>query len=232
MEGTMKKDEAIRKIKKMLAIADDPTASDQEIQLAVYRANKLRIEHKIEEIELFDKKNTVDDVISVRMERSGVGYIHWVLNVLCHAFQCETSYGGTINRNNVTFSIIGLKYDVELCKPVAEGLVYYLNTMLEDLKNCYIGEVDFRIYRREYLRGFSNGLNEKLKQSLIEMNIDPKYELAVVGVPAVVKEWVDEKVKVRVARCEKEDRGAYELGRKHGYDYDINRKNLIEAKKL
>ena len=86
--------------------------------------------------------------------------------------------------------------DVDVCVPVAEGVVYYLNSMLKDIQECYVGDVDFRIFKKDYCKGFANGLEQQLEQSLIEMNLHPKYELAVVGVPTVVKEWANKKIKV------------------------------------
>lgn len=40
---------------------------------------------------LFDKKGSLEDVVSIRLEHTGIGYFHWILNVLAKYFQCETS---------------------------------------------------------------------------------------------------------------------------------------------
>lgn len=190
----MNREEAIRKIKKMMAIASDPSASDQEIQLAAYRANKLRIEYKLEDRDLFNKK-VKEDVVSIPLKYRGSGYIHWVLRSLVEHYQCQTSYRGMINRNNVEFFIIGLKEDIEFCIPIAEGLVYYLTHILQDLKECYIGSDDFRIYKRMYLAGFADGLCNQLDQLRLEMHLEQKFEIAVLEVPVIVKNFVKNNVR-------------------------------------
>lgn len=222
------KDDVIRKIKKLMALAEDTSASDQEIQLAIYRANKLRIKYKIEEVNLFDKKRSLEDVVRMQLEHTGIGYIHWVLNVLAKYFQCETSYAGKINKNDAKFYIIGLQSDVDVCVPVAEGVVYYLNSMLKDIQECYVG--DFRIFKKDYCKGFANGLEQQLEQSLIEMNLHPKYELAVVGVPTVVKEWANKKIKVTKSKSRYvTNEEAYKLGNQHGLEYKVKRTDLLES---
>ena len=193
----MNKDEVIRKIQRMMAIAQDPSASDQEIQLATYRANKLRIKYKIEEIDLFDRKASTQDITTYKLKQKASVYMIWAINHLVESFQCKSYYYGKINSNDVAFGIVGLKSDVELCIPVAEGLVYYLKSTVDDLQDCYIGYSDFRIYKRDYLSGFANGLKVALDKSLLEMDIDKKCELAVIDVPVVVKNWFDEKVNIK-----------------------------------
>ena len=54
----MQIDDVIRKINKLLAIAADPSASDQEIQLATYRAEKLMLKYKIENKDIINEKNS------------------------------------------------------------------------------------------------------------------------------------------------------------------------------
>lgn len=224
------KDDVIRKIKKLMALAEDTSASDQEIQLAIYRANKLRIKYKIEEIDLFDKKGSVGDVVRIQLEHTGIGYIHWILNVIAKYFQCETSYAGKINGNNVKFYIVGLQSDVDVCVTVAEGMVYYLNSMLKDIQECYVGDIDFRIFKKDYCKGFANGLEQQLEQSLIEMNLHPNYELAVVGVPAVVEEWVNKNTTVTKSKSRYETNvEAYKLGNRHGLEYEVEGADLLES---
>lgn len=226
----VEKDDVIRKIKKLMALAEDTSASDQEIQLAIYRANKLRIKYKIEEIDLFDKKGSVGDVVRIQLEHTGIGYIHWILNVIAKYFQCETSYAGKINGNNVKFYIVGLQSDVDVCVTVAEGMVYYLNSMLKDIQECYVGDIDFRIFKKDYCKGFANGLEQQLEQSLIEMNLHPNYELAVVGVPAVVEEWVNKNTTVTKSKSRYETNvEAYKLGNRHGLEYEVEGADLLES---
>ena len=37
---------------------------------------------------------------------------------------------------------------------------------LRDLKECYIGDVDFRVYKRSWCQGFAEGIELQLKNSL------------------------------------------------------------------
>lgn len=117
--------------------------------------------------------------------------------------------------------------DVELCLPVAEGLLFYLKNMLLDLKDCYIGLEDFHVFKREYYQGFAQGLKVKLEKAYLEMNIDQKYELAVTEVPAIVQESFKKGLRTINTSYSSFSEDGYNLGKKHGSQYDIDRNDLI-----
>lgn len=222
----MEKEDALRKIKKLMAIADDESASDQEIQLAALRANKLMIQYKIDRYELYGNQEQ-KVVKSVMLNEKSSGYFHWVLRSLVKSFSCMTSYKGKINSDTCEFDIWGLPDDVELCLPVAEGLLFYLKNMLLDLKDCYIGLEDFRVFKREYYQGFAQGLKVKLEKAYLEMHLDQKYELAVTEVPAIVQESFKKGLRTINTSYSNFSEDGYNLGKKHGSQYDIDRNDLI-----
>lgn len=76
----------------------------------------------------------------------------------------------------------------------------------------------------------ANGLEQQLEQSLIEMNLHPKYELAVVGAPTVVKKWANKKIKVTKSKSRYvTNEEAYKLGNQHGLEYKVKRTDLLES---
>lgn len=64
------------------------------------------------------------------------------------------------------------------------------------------------------------------------MNLHPKYELAVVGVPTVVKEWANKKITFKKSKSIYViNEEAYKLGNQHGIEYKVKRTDLLESLK-
>lgn len=162
------------------------------------------------------------------MERKGTGYFFWVLTIAAKSFQCKVSYQGKLNSTQCSFNIWGLKKDIEMFLPVAKGLQYYTEVAIKDLKVCYIGADDFRVFKREYFKGFAKGLEVSLQKALLEMKINEKYELAIISVPAVVQEKYEGSVYVMNSTFKGRSPEGYAIGYKHGLKYDVEKKNLIQ----
>lgn len=76
----MELDDVVRKIKKLLAIAEDPSASDQEIQLAAYRAEKLMFKYKLDRKDIIEKDDSSKNVEEYYFEKKYTAYLVWTYN--------------------------------------------------------------------------------------------------------------------------------------------------------
>ena len=76
----MELNDVVRKIKKLLAVAEDPSASDQEIQLAAYRAEKLMFKYKLDRKDIIEKENSSKNVEEYYFDKKYTAYLLWTLN--------------------------------------------------------------------------------------------------------------------------------------------------------
>ena len=83
--------------------------------------------------------------------------------------------------------------------------------------------MDFRVYKRDYCRGFAKGIEQQLKNSFIDMNIEKKYELILTDLHPAVVDYVRTQMKIRTVKTNytNESEDAYELGLKDGSKYEI-----------
>lgn len=219
----------IRKIKKLMAVANDPSASDQEIQLASYRAEKLMIKYKIDQKEILENiERTENDVFRHTLEKKYTGYLYWTFAELCKHNQCLSSYCGKIN-SKVELNIIGFKEDIELAKAIIVPIMDYMEEELKDLKECYIGYEDFRIFKRSWCSGFARGIKQQLDNALIEMKNDLKFDLAIIDLHPVLKSWDDRYITAVNSNFTKADVDAYQLGLKEGSRYNIKKDGKQES---
>ncbi|WP_405316812.1 DUF2786 domain-containing protein [Faecalibacillus faecis] len=223
----MELNDVVRKIKKLLAIAEDPSASDQEIQLAAYRAEKLMFKYKLDRKDIIEKDNSSKNVEQYCFEEKYTAYLIWTLNHIAKYCQTKAFFIGKLN-SKANLGIIGFKDDIILCKEIALPILDYMEDTLLDLKECYIGEVDFRIFKRNWCKGFALGIKTQLDKGFIELKEEEKFEVSIIDLHPVVKEYVEKNVKANTSHFKRDNNEGYELGVAMGSKYNFMNKKGIE----
>ena len=205
------------KIKKLLAIADDPKASDNEVYTAIKKAHKLMAEYNISKAEIEGYKQTITDVCKFEFDMLLPMIYGIIIGIVAENFRCICTYRQY--RQQAYYSITGLNEDVEIAKQVLLKIFVYLKVRLKSYVKSHkkqtaemsyilgIPQVDARIVKKSYCYGFANGMNDKFEENRIELQeeFSTSTALAVVGVPDVVHEYVDAKVKPKIVKRKKQD---------------------------
>ena len=223
----MELNDVVRKIKKLLAVAEDPSASDQEIQLAAYRAEKLMFKYKLDRKDIIEKDNSSKNVEEYYFEKKYTAYLVWTLNHIAKYCQTQASYIGKLN-SKANLGIIGFKDDITLCKEIALPILDYMEDTLIDLRSCYIGEVDFRVFKRNWCEGFAQGIKTQLDKGFIELKEEEKFEVSIIDLHPTVKTYIDNNYKTTTSHFKRNSNEGYELGIAMGSKYNFMNKKGIE----
>ena len=223
----MELNNVVRKIKKLLAIAEDPSASDQEIQLAAYRAEKLMFKYKLDRKDIIEKDNSSKNVEEYYFEKKYTAYLLWTLNHIAKYCQTKAFKDGKMN-SKVYLGIIGFTDDITLCKEIALPILDYMEEALLDLKECYIGNIDFRIFKRNWCEGFALGIKTQLDKGFIELKEEEKFEVSIIDLHPTVKAYVENALISKTSHFKRNSNEGYELGIAMGSKYNFMNKKGIE----
>lgn len=223
----MELNDVVRKIKKLLAVAEDPSASDQEIQLAAYRAEKLMFKYKLDRKDIIEKDNSSKNVEKYYFEKKYTAYLVWTLMSIAEYCQTQGFYNGKLN-SKACLGIIGFKDDITLCKEIALPILDYMEDTLIDLRSCYIGEVDFRVFKRNWCEGFASGIKTQLDKGFIELKEEEKFEVSIIDLHPTVKAYVENALISKTSHFKRNSNEGYELGIAMGSKYNFMNKKGIE----
>ena len=223
----MELNDVVRKIKKLLAVAEDPSASDQEIQLAAYRAEKLMFKYKLDRKDIIEKDNSSKNVEKYYFEKKYTAYLVWTLMSIAEYCQTQGFYNGKLN-SKAYLGIIGFKDDITLCKEIALPILDYMEDTLIDLRSCYIGEVDFRVFKRNWCEGFASGIKTQLDKGFIELKEEEKFVVSIIDLHPTVKAYVENALISKTSHFKRNSNEGYELGIAMGSKYNFMNKKGIE----
>lgn len=223
----MELNDVVRKIKKLLAVAEDPSASDQEIQLAAYRAEKLMFKYKLDRKDIIEKDNSSKNVEKYYFEKKYTAYLVWTLMSIAEYCQTQGFYNGKLN-SKAYLGIIGFKDDITLCKEIALPILDYMEDTLIDLRSCYIGEVDFRVFKRNWCEGFASGIKTQLDKGFIELKEEEKFEVSIIDLHPTVKAYVENALISKTSHFKRNSNEGHELGIAMGSKYNFMNKKGIE----
>lgn len=123
----MERKEAIERIKKLMAVAGDESATENEVLVAIAMADNLRIKYKIAENEIEITSNEIKRAV---LSENSYGYYAFPLAVLGNHFRCETTRCGRINGKRVQFFAYGFVEDIELLISVVGAMFKYFDHVL------------------------------------------------------------------------------------------------------
>lgn len=208
-------EEVIRKIRKMLALANDNAKHSDESDTAMLLAQKMMAKHNISMTDInFDEVENKKNVT----EGYGTEYIKlqwWMKSlgkIISDNFKCYYFYRTSGSKSRIVF--LGLENDVELCKIVYEFAVNAIKYHSAEYMKRRGVSGDRGIttaIKNDYIAGYINGLGDKFKEQVKTENF-----LMIIEKDALVVQAYKKKHLVKGRGSTATTRGD-SMARQHGY---------------
>lgn len=215
------------KIRKLLALANDKGASPAEVENALAQAEKLQRKYNIslDEFELSPHDITYEYLYNDTKSYEPSSWLQYLAQIIAEGYNCVLINHKTIDGKKF-IRIVGTANDVQLCENVIFSTKEIIRSMAQ-VQWKMNGKT--KTFRKSYILGFLNGLNERLQKERAEQQGGEKYALIIHKKDALIKDFINANWNVRQGRAKSmgiNDVGAYHKGIEDGKRRNYNHKAL------
>ena len=236
----MDTERVMERVRRLLAIANDPAASDNEQRIALEQAQRLMNKHAIEEWQLEEDHDNVEIIERrIRLDTNPCNFdMAKLANIVARGNRCRASYGcrragnGRDVISNIT--IYGTRGDVDKAEAIWTAMETSRAVMWRERARTTPRAKANAAWRNGYYRGFQEEIARRYQTLRLEMESDGTGKELVTVRSGQVDQWVKEHVhfitdKPKLSKATRPSQAAYRYGRQDGARQAIGLKETGRA---
>lgn len=187
----------MERVRRLLAIANDPAASDNEQRIALEQAQRLMDKHAIEEWQLEENHDDVEIIKRrIRLETNPCNrYMAQLANIVARGNRCRASYGCRRAGNGrdviSAITIYGTRGDVDKTEAIWTAMETSRAAMWRERARTTPHAKANAAWRNGYYRGFQEEIARRYQILRLEMESDGTGKELVTVRSGQVDQWIE-----------------------------------------
>lgn len=217
----------MERVRRLLAIANDPAASDNEQRIALEQAQRLMDKHAIEEWQLEENHDDVEIIKRrIRLNANPCNrYMVELANIVARGNRCRASYGCRRAGNGrdviSAITIYGTRGDVDKTEAIWTAMETSRAAMWRERARATPHAKANAAWRNGYYRGFQEEIARRYQVLRLEMESDGTGKELVTVRSGQVDQWIETHVtfitdKPKLPKTTRPSQAAYRHGRQDG----------------
>lgn len=233
---TDNKDDILRRIQKLLAIAQDDRANPNEAASAAGMAERIMRKYQIEHADVLaaslkagDDLTTEDVVASAKTNGTAVvnvpPWVQFLATAIARLNDCEARSAHIGRDKGIRF--FGYSGDTLVSKWMLQYLVGTVNRLCDEFKKTTHYQIEGRTAVNSYRKGVTMGILSSLNKLIAQKQADAQPVATGTSLVVVKKQAIAEKYgkfEYGTSKVTSSDRGAFSRGREDGKKVDVSRK--------